>query len=534
MRSFAWRVLRGGAGGRAGAYRALGLVAVVGLAGAAGCRSAVADFYEDLVDGSGGTGGGTGGTGGLPLECQGDPTKDPALVRDECGVFVDAAAAPAGNGTKASPFTTLSEAAKSGKGRIFVCAGIYAEEATVSLSGGVSIFGGFEACPPSGDWTWSSEKRASIQGPADSPVMKLAMGESHLEGLDLLAADAVSPGASSVALVADGAAVDLVDVDLLAGLGAAGKSGITPPDPPAEGASADAASPTDACVMDTIMGGKGALTMCADGPSQGGDGGKGGTVPANNGEAGKDGTPLPDPNPDGSGLGGTVDALSGNCSPGQPGAEGMNGASGAAGTEKGTLAETGIVGGDGEDGKLGAPGQGGGGGGGSRAGVFCGNPAVQGAGASGGGGGAGGCGGKGGPGGKAGGSSVGILSIGSSFTFSGVVVRTSAGGKGGTGALGQGGAVDGQGAPGGTKAGGTSKTGCNGGFGGSGGNGGGGGGGRGGHSVGIAFGEGSAPAVETGISFEIGAAGDGGIGGNTPDNDGAPGTAEALVDFGSP
>lgn len=466
------------------------------------------------------------------MECMGDPTKDPGIVRDECGVFVNEAAPMGGDGTKMAPFKTLSEAAKTGRSIVFVCAATYSELETVALADGVSVHGGFESCPPDGDWVWGDGKRAVINGPAGAPVMKISMGENRLEGLELVAPDAVALGTSAIALVVDSAAVDLVDVHLLAGKGAAGEDGATPSETPAMGASADPNSPTAACVVGTITGGKGAVTVCPDGSSQGGDGGKGGTVPSNNGEPGQDGTPLPAENPEGDGLGGAVNAMTGVCANGADGQDGQLGESGAGGAEKGTLTVDGIAGGDGLDGKAGVRGQGGGGGGGSKAGVFCGMPLKEGAGASGGGGGAGGCGGKGGTGGRAGGSSIGIISLGSTFTFSGVLVQTAGGGAGGDGGSGVPGALGGSGATGGAKSGGTSMAGCRGGNGGYGGNGGSGGGGRGGHSIGIAF-EGEAPNVEAGITVEAGAAGQGGKGDPNVLNDGAAGLADKLIDFGT-
>ena len=54
--------------------------------GAAGCRSAVADFYDPLTSGT--STGGTGGSGGLPVDCQGDPTADPSIVRDDVALEI--------------------------------------------------------------------------------------------------------------------------------------------------------------------------------------------------------------------------------------------------------------------------------------------------------------------------------------------------------------------------------------------------------------------------------------------------------------
>lgn len=508
---------------------ALGSSALAGI----GCRSAVADFYEDLLTatGTGGTGG-TGGSGGLPDECQGDPTQDPGLVRDGCGVFVDAAAPTNGDGTKATPFKTVLAAAQTSKARIFVCSGDYAEDATVELSNGVSIYGGFGACPKDGDWVWDAQARAKVTGPANVPAVRVSMGASHIEGFDITAPPATSPGQSSIALVADGADLELVSVSLTAGSGVDGADGLVPDTVAADGADGMPSTASAACAGN-ISGGLPGVTMCTDGETAGGSGGEGGTVPANNGQPGANGTPLPDPNPGNDGFGGAVDAA-GVCDDGEKGKLGDAGRAGDGATDKGTLTSSGVAGGDGTDGEPGKPGQGGGGGAGSKAGNFCPPATAAGAGASGGGGGAGGCGGKGGSGGKGGGSSIGIVSVDSTLTFSGVSVTTAAGGAGGDGALGKAGGKGGNGADGGSGSGlGTSQDGCRGGNGGNGGNGGQGGGGRGGHSVGIAFKGGTAPSIAEGISFDLGSPGTGGLGDElSPGGHGAPGATGEAVDFG--
>lgn len=507
-------------------WRAIGLAATLGLAGVSGCRSAV-DLYNELAEG-------TGGTGGIPEECQGDPTQNPSIVKDLCGVFVDAAASTKGDGTKASPFKTVSEAADAANGRrIFVCASVYAETATVELTNGGSIYGGFGSCPPDGDWIWDDAKRAEISGAAGEPVLSIWMGDNHVEGVNLIAPSAVTEGASSIGIVAEDAKIELKHVSVTAGKGAPGRPGMTPPDIPISGDSADPDSPTDACLIGLIAGGEGAMTTCPDGATQGGNGGKGGTVAGNLGSPGSDGMPMPINNPNGAGLGGIVDPATGACADGKDGHVGDLGVAGAPGVELGTLTSTGITGGDGTDGLPGSRGQGGGGGAGAKAGLFCGNPVKEGVGASGGGGGAGGCGGNGGTGGLAGGSSIGIISIASTFVWKDVAIRTSAGGLGGAGGPGVLGAPGGDGAKGGSAMGGTSKPGCDGGDGGYGGNGGGGGGGRGGHSIGVAYigvepssGSGEPPA------FEIGAAGKGGLAGDpVAVNTGGSGIATEMLGF---
>ncbi len=501
------------------------------LAGAAaGCRSAVGDFYDPLTSGGSGTGG-TGGSGGLPTDCQGDPTTNASLVRDDCGVFVDAATATNGDGTKASPFKSLAEAATKSASRIFVCAGDYAETATLELTNGVEVYGGFGACPKSGDWTWDAVKRASVTGPKNLPTAHVAMGATLLRSVNLIAPDATTPGVSSIAVIADSADLTLTDVELTAGAGAPGADGVLPPDVPKDGVGGLDNGATNACALQPT-GGPGGKVTCDDGDSTGGDGGVGGTVPANNGLPGLDGEPAPDPNPDSYGVGGALKA-DGTCSPGQTGKDGDFGVSGKGGTGKGTLTTGGVIGGDGEDGKTGGRGQGGGGGAGSKAGIFCPNGAntIAGPGASGGGGGSGGCGGKGGTGGKAGGSSIGIVSLDSHFTFTAVKISTDTGAPGGDGGAGKTGGNGGAGAAGGQSAGpAISKPGCKGGDGGLGGGGGTGGGGRGGHSVGIAF-VGDAPTIDKQVTITTGAAGMGGTGDAASMGDGDAGTAEASVDF---
>lgn len=505
--------------------------ALAGLSGSVmGCRSAVEDFLAPLTSGGAGGSGGTGGSGGLPLDCQGDPTKDASLVRDECGLFVDQAVATTGDGTKAKPFKSLGEAAKKMPSRIFVCAagGPYEETATIELANGIEVYGGFGACPANADWTWDPEKRATVNGPENVPVVHVSMGASLIQSVNLTAPAATTAGASSIGIIADSTDLTLTDVGVTTGDGAAGENGAVPMTEAASGVDA-APDATPACNA-TQVAGKGAKQTCGDGDSLGGDGGKGGLSGVLDGEAGKDGSPTPDPNT--TGLGGQPTGVPATCNGGL-GGEGTPGEPGKGGASMGKLTLKGISGGDGEDGSDGARGQGGGGGAGSKAGMFCppaGSP-TQGPGASGGGGGSGGCGGKGGGGGKAGGSSIGIVSLSSTFTFSGVTITAGAGANGGNGVPGKGGAAGGLGAAGGASSNiGTSKAGCKGGDGGGGGNGGQGGGGRGGHSIGIAY-TGPAPAIGETVTVTLGTAGDGGTGDSANMGDGAKGTSGEAVEI---
>jgi len=342
-----------------------------------------------------------------------------------------------------------------------------------------------------------------------------------VEDVLVKAADSMVPGGSSIAAVVDGATVQFTRCEFIAGNGMAGDKGATPMD------DVGPSNPADPL----IVGGDGvaACTAVAS-PNAGGIGkanelcstsvgGNGGSGDVALGTAGSDGQPLPDPNPDAWGVGGTGAMVAG-CKSGQDGllgAEGAHGA-GAAADELGVLSASGFIGAAGKDGGDGSPGQGGGGGGGSKGKVGCG-------GASGGGGGAGGCGGKGGIGGQAGGSSIGVISLNANVTFTDVRLTIGNGGAGGEGGDGEVGGVGGIGGVGGAGA--NTLKGCNGGAGGQGGFGGKGGGGRGGHSVGIAF-TGKGPAAPADV--KLGTAGVGGIGFDMS-SDGAAGQAVKSLEF---
>ncbi|XYH96528.1 hypothetical protein ACMHYB_53580 [Sorangium sp. So ce1128] len=481
---------------------------------------------------------GTGGSGGGTPACVGDPTEDPAVVIDACGVFANAAAAPGGDGTKAKPFASLQEAIdKAGSGRVYACVAqgtAFAE--AVTIASGVEVIGGFH-CEA---WTWSASARSAIEGPADRVTLTLTdnAGGAKVKGFAITAASATVPGGSSIGVAAADVEAELAQVDVMAGDGIDGENGATSMEAPVAGASAEEMSASNACVApNVVIGGTAGVTMCEDGETRGGDGGTGGITGMDdgNGQAGRDGAPLPEPNPVGKGIGGSgqVDP-EGECEPGEPGKSGAPGAAGSAGSRT-TLTLTGISGGDGDQGMIGGRGQGGGGGGGARAGVFCslGMTLVDGVGASGGGGGAGGCGGKGGGGGKAGGSSIGILNLGTRLALTEVTVTVGKAGKGGDGAPGKAGASGGSGAAGGEGSGlGDSRRGCQGGNGGDGGRGGFGGGGRGGHAVGIAFAStpAAAPELKAFTPGTPGAGGNAGPGG-PPESNGAPGNAKSCWNF---
>jgi hypothetical protein len=520
------------------------------VAHAAGCDTTWDDYYKPLLDpktaifddggadGSDGSGGGDSG----PPGCSGDPTTDPAIVTEACGVFVSASAPAGGTGTRASPFQTFVEAAEAKPSRIFACAGTYTETVQVSFSGGVEVYGGFTGCTAT-SWAWSESMQAAITTVAGKPGIVLDGGANKLENVSVTApsAPATTPGGSSIALLVNGGSLDMTNGALTAGDAQDGAAGASlMPDPTLNGSAG--ASGDDACSGTTHSPGPmGAANTCANaGSSTAGNGGAGGQIvgstlqPAG---GGTDGSATPSATPVGmnDGEGGVGEGQSGatQCVRGDDGASGTLGSSGAGATGLGTIAAGGYTGVAGQDGTNGTPGQGGGGGGGAQGGlsVICsGTTTGNVPGASGGAGGTGGCGGALGGGGVSGGSSIALLVVDAQVTLVSVTLTAGKGGNGGAGGSGQSGGSGGGGGMNGS--GGPVDDACPGGKGGKGGNGGPGGGGQGGHSLGIAFQGATAPA---GGTFMIAAtnAGSGGMGGNNNTmGTGASGLAENCWDFG--
>ncbi|WP_437734958.1 hypothetical protein [Sorangium sp. So ce1335] len=479
----------------------------------------------------------TGSGGGPPNpSCEADPTQDASTVTDECAVFASATAEAGGDGTKAKPYASLGEAvAKANGKRVLACA-IEPFAESVTIEAGVEVIGGFDC---KAEWAWSAEARSAIEGPAGAVALTMTEGASgaKVRSFAIRAASATEPGGSSIGVAVADVEVELAQVDVTAGDAMDGATGEAPTEVPLAGASGSTTTASAACVGEAqVYGGDPGVTMCEDGETRGGAGGVGGVPGADdgNGQIGADGAPVPEPNPDASGLGGTGQTdPDGDCKPGTIGKSGARGMAGAAGSDT-RLTLAGIEGGDGGDGTIGKRGQGGGGGGGAKAGQFCprGPNTVPGLGASGGGGGAGGCGGKGGGGGKAGGSSLGIVSLGTKLVLKEVTVAVGKAGKGGDGAGGRGGAAGGSGGAGGAASPLGGSIGCDGGRGGQGGMGGPGGGGRGGHAVGIAYAAAPTAAVEL-MEFTMGTAGDGGSAGpgGLEQNNGVKGASVVCWSF---
>jgi hypothetical protein len=474
------------------------------------------------------------GTGGVPASCEGDPTNDAGIIRDDCFAFASASPATGGKGTKASPFASLQEAIDAVKNdgrRVLACADQpFAEEIVVPA--GVEVVGGFDCTA----WGWTDAARTTIAPGAGKLPLKLTSGTGTtvLRSLGAVAANAVNPGASSIAAIIDGGAgmplsVELSRCDFSAGKGAAGAKGNAPVGTGEDGAPGNPGNPGCSDVND-VLGGSSKDHVCGGDSSQGGGGGIGNAsvISAGDGSAGKQPPTVMGPAGE-NGEAGKGEQGAFTCKPGGTGAIGAEGDPGAGAAGIGTIDAKGFVGATGAAGtSAGTPGQGGGGGGGAKAGHCMGQPTFSGP--SGGSGGSGGCGGLPANGGGFGGSSIGIMSLNAQLKLTMVTITAKDGGTGGDGGDGQTGGSGGNG--GGTAN--NNPSACQGGKGGQGGLGGAGGGGLGGHSLGLAV-KGPLPTLDMGTqkAISFGMQGAGGLGGNMDlkMNDGAAGVAAAQQLF---
>lgn len=449
-----------------------------------------------------------------PPGCADSPSQNAEVIRTDCAYFVGGSKASDSNtGGEADPFARLSDAinaAKTKKARVYLCGNV---SERVEIPAWVSVFGGFDC---TGDeWQYNETMRGSIapDAPAadaafQSSVRITGSGTSNIEDINISAASAAFPGGSSIAVIVDGATVNFIRADLTAGDGSAGAQGVTPTDDVGPDSAADPAVAGNAGVVacnggvNGVEGGAAKTNMlCPESI-----GGKGGNGKNATGDPGEDGLPANTM----SGLGGDGEDAAA-CTEGTHGRHGDPGNHGTGATDPGMIDGVGYTGNSGLAGSKGMIGQGGGGGGGAK-----GKSTFYGA--SGGGGGAGGCPGNGGGGGSAGGSSIGIVHLSGTLSFSSAKITVGAGGQGGAGGDGQ---IGGSGGNGGMRGPGSScgmgpKTAdaCDGGNGGNGGQGGQGGGGFGGHSIGIAYKKGTPAPATMGATIQTGSAGAGGTGGD--------------------
>ncbi|WP_437744132.1 PGRS family protein [Sorangium sp. So ce1504] len=469
----------------------------------------------------------------VPAGCV--PSEIDGAVDETCGVFVASTGNDENLGTRTEPVATLAEGVRRAAGNgtgVYACAETFEE--AVELPAGAKLFGGLDCA---NGWVWIGKTAKTVVAPGEEGIaLKVTRGEGavRIEDVSARALDAQALGASSIAVLVDGAEVELARCELVAGNGADGAEGDdAPTEVPAQASPGNAG--TDACSdVDgtpgsdaTLSGGAQVVNECGGDLSIGGGGGDGNVTNGGDG-ATSQGTAE-------TARGGVGEPFSGawDCGGAEPngrGDDGSNGAPGDAGvaaTGLGTLNSSGYTGVSGRAGEAGKPGQGGGGGGGTKGGAAICSGAMRGAGASGGSGGPGGCGGLPGQGGGAGGASIALASVEGKVTLKDCVLKAGNGGKGGAGGDLQPGGLGGLGGVGGTGVGG-SKAACAGGQGGQGGNGGPGGGGLGGPSLAIAY-RGEAVKQEGQTMLQPGTPGAGGPGGsnNVSENAGADGLAAA-------
>jgi len=396
-----------------------------------------------------------------------NPLQNPEkCLVDAFGAFVSPTGDDANDGTKAKPFKTIGKALASGKTRVVVCEGTYAE--ALDIGRDVEIYGGV-AC------SFDKAGPTPVLDSGKALGLSVSRGNVRLANLALVAKDATEAGESSIGVaVAAGAALTMVGGAVSAGAGAAGTEGTT-----ASNYSALAQSDSKIKGNDGSgnMGGAAqtcAMLGCVENVGVANTGGSGGVGAAGGGSPGTNGATSVPGAPAGRGNGGSYDVGLATCGVGIPGADASGANGGVGATTPGSIEGGKWTATRGTTGTTARPGQAGGGGSGGR---------DQGAmNAGGGGGGCGGCGGGKGLGGQSGGSSFAVLSMSATVSLENVTLKTATGGKGGKGGDGQIGQLGGL-----SGAAAASGIGCPGGLGGQGGQGGGGGGGAGGHSVAVAY-----------------------------------------------
>jgi len=441
---------------------------------------------------------------------------DPAVGNDSPGA-----------GTREVPFKSLSFALQQAVGTgkaLYLAQGTYPEPA-LRMNTPTSLYGGYTGVD--GGWARGRDYDTHIQGGRIGLTVSGLDAGLVLERLRITSANAVDAGTPSIGVrVLDSSGVRLRYVRVLAGAGASGVEGFSPPRNPQIGEDGGPGVNPSAGSTFPADGGSPGRGLCSN--NAGGTGGRGNpsfaTSPATPGEPGQ-------PSAAGGDGGVPVEEVppcptASSCDYyGGPGGEGQNGQPGDAGTNGSPGNGIGRITSDtwvpefGSDGGLGSAGGGGGGGGGGGS-ILASSQISPGGG--GGGGGAGGCAGTGATGGGGGGASIAVLLIQSQIDLESCTLETAGGGQGGTGGKGGEGSAGGQGAPGGvgprrsftTTAtynlyGGRGGKGGNGGAGGPGGNGGNGGGGP---SVGVWCGPASSVSAQrTGFNL-----GDAGVPGGSP------------------
>ena len=478
-----------------------------------------------------------------PEKC--DPSKpdepDPLFFDANCdgidgdpddAFFVDPAVGndAEGAGTREVPFKSLSFALQQAAGTdkaLYLAQGTYPEPA-LRMNTPTSLYGGYTGVD--GGWARGRDHDTHIQGGRIGLTVSGLDAGLVLERLRITSANAVAAGTPSIGVrVLDSSGVRLRYVRVLAGAGANGAGGFSPPRNLQNGEDGGpGVTPLDTDTTNPADGGSLGRSGCTDNRG-GGIGGRGNPSPFLGGPpatAGGPGQPFAaggdagvarefaDP-PCGTTSCDYYGEHGGDGQLGWPGDAGMDG---LAGSGIGSLTSDTWVAAFGSDGGVGAPGGGGGGGGGGGSGyISVGLSFATAPGAGGGGGGGGGCPGTGATGGGGGGASISVLLIQSQVEMESCTLETTGGGQGGAGGTGGNGSAGGQGGPGGNGPkrplpsggktynihGGPGGKGGNGGAGGRGGHGGNGGGGP---SVGVWCGPASSVSAQR-TGFNLGDAG---------------------------
>jgi len=515
-------------GGEVGTSGASGASGNSGRGGAGGSSSGASGTSGTSGEGGNDVAAGSGGAPPTPCDGTLGPDMDACVISDEFGLFVAPSTNddPLADGTQAHPYATVTQAlAKIMKIKhVYVCAGEYAEPATLTIPDRVSIYGRFTC--DGGTWKYDADTPAYLHSaaPIGAMITDAKVGVM-IQDLRLDAANADDGvGASSFGLVISGSQnVALKRVEIHAGKGGKGKTGtdgVNGADGIASGSDQNGKAGTCTSAPGSQMGPAQVPKVC---DSEGGAGGM--AYAAVSYSPMQDGSSAYLVSPSNGGKGGEI--LGQNAKPGQPGENGARGEPGAIAPAIGAFAKDGYQVASGGSGTAGKAGFGGGGGGaslGAAGTTTC-------LGSTGGAGGMGGCGGDLGSGGLGGGASVALLSWRSSLSIDSCKLTALSGGAGGDGGKGH---VGGTGKAGGTGGPadptGTVGKGGNGGDGGNGGNGGSGAGGTGGPSIALVY-DGTAPTRvgESTLSFAAAAAGGkGGTLGSVSAPDGLKGLAQDV------
>src|ERR1700733_3761114 len=198
---------RAGAPSCANIHRVMGAALIAAIAGAAACAHARSDAPGDAT-GSG---------------------HDAATAVDACAscveVYVATTGADTNPGTMTEPLATVAAgialAAQATTPRpVFVATGSYT--GSIQMVAGVDVTGGFDPTT----WQRSGSAATELSGPSPVVTFESITTPTVLANFTILAADATSAGASSIAVVIDSSQMVVLQDDLIqAGSGGSGSDG---------------------------------------------------------------------------------------------------------------------------------------------------------------------------------------------------------------------------------------------------------------------------------------------------------------------